>query len=215
MKKQLIMAVAALSMAAGAQANVYTFADADYFGTIHSTGGVNPPNGSPNGVTLTFGGATPSATTTFDFVSPDATPSFVIGSPYLPATVRGTYSTQLGFQVGTHSVLDGFVTLFLRDPAGGTEGIKYTSSLNSQTITHGEFTTQLVISEGITANVAGFIDSNGFISYTVAATSGSFILDAAYMEIHATPDGGSTLTLMGCAVMGLGIFRRKVKALLS
>ena len=213
MKKQILqtlLTVGALSLAIHSNAALFTYSDADYFGTIHTTGGVNPPNGSPNGTLLTAGGGSASVTTTFNFVTGDGTASFVIGTPYLPTNVRGTYSSQLGFQVGAHSVQDGFVTLFLRDSAG-TEAVAYTSELGSQSITHGSFETQLVISEGITATVAGIIDANGYISYTVSASSGSFILDAAYMEITAIPDGGLTVALLGFGLVGVEGLRRKLR----
>src|SRR5437667_869195 len=135
-----LLAIGAVSSAVKARAN--TFADADYFGT--KTGG---PNGNPSGITLTAGGGSASTSTTFDFVNADGTASFTIHLPYAPAQVRGTYSSQLGFNVGVDYVADGSVTLFLRDPAGGNETLVYRSALASQSIDHGSFLTQLVISE--------------------------------------------------------------------
>ena len=205
MKKQILLGLFAMGLAMSAKAT--TFADADYFGT--QSGG---PNGNPSGTTLTFGGTASTSGQSFDFVNADGTASFTIAAPY--STGLGTYTSQLGFLVGSQHVVDGYVTLFMRDPAGGSETLVYTSELASQSITHGSFTTQLVISENITAEVAGIIDANGKIAYTVTATSGSFVLDAAYMNI-TVPDGGSTVALLGGAVLALGIFRRKVKALLS
>jgi hypothetical protein len=115
--------------------------------------------------------------------------------------------------------VSGNVSLFLRDadttlnPDGG-ETIIYTSQLLSQTIVGGAFTTQLHISQGITAFVAGIIDGAGNITYTVTATSGSFTLDAAYMEIETerrnVPEGGATAMLLGLGSLGLGLVRRKI-----
>ena len=211
MKKRVFLTAVTVALATNVQA-ITIFSDADYFGTIHTGGGANPPNGSPNGITLTFGGGSASTTTTFDFVTSDSTASFVIGTPYT-SVGRGTFVSQLGFTIGQDIVEDGNITLWLRDPSGGSESVAYTSHLNSQSIGHGSFSTSLLISEYITAQVMGYIDADGFISYTVAASAGSFVLDAAMMEIvtHRIPDGGLTVALLGFALVSVESLRRKLK----
>jgi hypothetical protein len=183
------------------------FSDADAFGGIDGTG-------KPNGVTLNA--AVPgqgSVTGTFDFVNPDGTSFFQTYAPYAISD-QDPFFTQLGFLVGTDTTVSGRLSLFFRDPLGGAETVTYSSQLLSQQIVHGSFTTQLKIAESINGTVAGLIDANGNISYTITAASGSFILDGAYMEIETVrrnvPDGGATSMLLGLGTLGLGLMRRKM-----
>jgi hypothetical protein len=203
---KILALLGVIAAGSSAMASTFTFSDADSFGGLNGSG-------NPIGVTLTAGGSDTQGGS-FNFVTADSTPSFIIGDPY-QANDQGPYKTQLGFIVGQNFVISGNVSLFLRDtdtalsPDGG-EAIVYTSQLLSQTITGGSFETQLHISQGINASVIGFINAQGFITYTVQATSGSFILDAAYMEVNAVPDGGATAMLLGVGILGLGAMRRKV-----
>jgi hypothetical protein len=195
-------------LAAGSSVMANTFSDADSFGGLNGSG-------NPLGITLNAAGplAGRSKSGTFDFVVADGTSFFQTGTPY-PLTDQDPYSTVLGFLVGTDTVVDGYVALFFRDPRGGSETLTYTSSLFSQLITSGAFTTQLHIQESINATVAGIIDASGNINYTITATTGSFILDGAYMEIYtkrpSVPDGGATAMLLGMGVLSLGAIRRKI-----
>jgi hypothetical protein len=204
MKKQILSSVFLLAVASNALAASYIFSDADRFGSL-VTSGTNPPIGSPAGVTLTAGGPTPSVSSSFDIVNPDGTPSFTLGVPY-PFTA--TYNSVLGFTPGLIAVDYGLVTLFLRDPSGGSETLEFTAS--TFLIEAGSVGTQLVVSDYATAAVTAALDATGAFNYTITATSGSFILDAAYLQVGATtvPDGGSTATLLGSALL-VGTFLRR------
>lgn len=198
MKKQLLSSVFLLAVASNALALTLTFSDADRFASL--------PAG-PAGITLTAGGPVASVSGSFDLVNPDGTSSFTIGSPY---AYSQTYSSVLGFIPGLYNIVedDSNVTLFLRDPGGSTESAVYTAS--THIISQGSFTTAVIISQSITASIITSLSATGSFNYTVTATSGSFIIDAAYLEVKATvPDGGSTVALLGSALMVGAFFRRK------
>ena len=208
MKKQLLSSVFLLAVASNALAASYTFSDADRFGSLVTVGSgpTNPPVGSPAGITLTSGGPSASVSGSFDLVNADGTSSFTLGTPYAPS-VRKTYSSALGFIPGTLFTDYGVVTLFFRDPAGGSETVVFTAS--PDTITASDIGTQFFISPTISATLTTALNLSGAFSYTVTATSGSFILDAAYLEVGASvPDGGSTATLLGSALL-VGAFLRR------
>jgi hypothetical protein len=66
----------------------------------------------------------------------------------------------------------------------------------------------------------GSISDDGMLSYRVHRTNGNFTVDSAQLTVLATnpliseavPDGGTTLTMLGLGMVGLGALRRKFLA---
>ncbi len=58
-------------------------------------------------------------------------------------------------------------------------------------------------------------DGNATGEYTIAlralTSSGAHLLGQAAIDVDVVPDGGATLTLLGCALVGLGALRRKFR----
>lgn len=196
----------ALCGATSAHATMY--ADADFFGGVNGSG-------NPNGIHLTaFPGPPPQGvTSSFDFVNSDGTPSFTIGAPYDP-NQQGTYTSVLGYPVGT--MIDPnslFFTFFVRDPNGGGEHERINFGPGDLIFNNGSFTGTAVLNFGGNLAVIGDIKATGKVDYRVRAISGEFIFDAAYAHfnnIPSVPDGGSTVALLGLALAGVGMLRRKL-----
>ncbi len=207
MKKSLLT-LFSLALAVSAHATSYTFADADYFG------GKNV-NNTPKGQKMS---AVNTATTknsvsgTFDIVplTLDGTANFtILGSVYLDQPPTTTYSSTLGFVPnGPITILNGFVKFFFRDIDGANES--FTISLPGISRTETSFSTYLSISQGASVNIITALNATGNVTYTVNRTSGNFVFDAAYLQVNATPDGGSTLALLGSVLMVGAVLRRKL-----
>lgn len=203
MKKLVVLSLASLALAVNVQATQIIYSDADYFG-----GGAGTP---PSGIQLKSSGGTASVTGSFNFAAADGTASFTVGAPYASGD-QGTYTSVTGF-VSPLSVVPGSMnfTLFFRDPNAGAE--VYAFAANDLYIAGGPISTKFVLhlNGGDTASVDAEIDATGKLNYTISASSGEFILDAAYAEITATTDGGSTVALLGLALVGVEGLRRKLK----
>jgi protein with PEP-CTERM/exosortase system signal len=187
------------SLLACASTYASTFSDADYFGSTNS-------NGNPKGVLLIAG--IDAVNSSFNFVSPDRTAGFTIGAPY-DSSVQGTYTSQLGYGPGT--TIDPtslFFTFFFRDALGGGEAERINIGFNDLVFNNGSFTGTLVTELGGNAALVGNIESDGFVNYRIRAISGEFIFDAAYARFN-TPDGGSTVALLGFSLAAVGVLRRR------
>lgn len=202
MKNYIVSALSALALSVTAQAVMY--ADADYFG------GVNGTN-NPIGITLNSGG---SVTDSFNFVGPDGTSGFVAGAPYFTSPFPALpFSSVLGYIPNSGVAQSGSFTFFLRDP-GGVESLKVEFNLGVQTSTSIDFENFKLFSEGFSGNILATVGSSGSINYVLTATTGSFILDAAYAQVNIAPvpEGGSALALLGVAMVGVHAFRRRFSA---
>lgn len=202
MKKQILSTLFLFTVASNAFATLLTFSDADSFGGLNG-------QGVPIGQTLTFGTSGATVSSSFNLVNPDGTSSFNIAAPY-SGFFQGTYASALGFVPNANYFTSSAnLILFFRDPGAGAEALTFTAGMFS--FNQGSFATLLVISQDVTAQVFGDIDSTGGFNYSVSATSGSFILDAAYLEVeaNAVPDGGSTVALLGSVLMAGACLRRK------
>jgi hypothetical protein len=194
----------ALFLGTAAQ-GVTIYSDADSFG------GLNSGPSTPIGQTVTSG---QSVLGSFNFVVDDGTSGFSIGSPY-PSFERDTYVSSLGFTAGSDTVVSGtgFMKFFVREGVSDFE--IFTISMADITFQASVFSTAFSLSSGVTATVEGSINTSGAVDYAITANSGSFILDAAYMEIEAQPttqavdDGGITAVLLGSAIFGIAAFRTK------
>jgi hypothetical protein len=199
----LTFSVAFAFAAAAASADLYTYSDADYAGTLNGSG-------NPSGIQLVAGGSGASFSSTFDFVNADATSTFTIGTPY-KSYFWDTYVSQLGFRVGIDLVVPetACITLFFRDPNNSTETFTFTAA--DLLMPQGNVNTAFVLSNGATASIDSIINASGSLSYSITATSGDLYFDAAFMEIVATPDGGSTVCLLGLALMSIGAWRHRAQ----
>ena len=204
MKK--LLSIFGLFLAVSAQA--VTFSDADTF-----------PEGA--GAGLLAGGVINGS---FDFravpVPADTTTSFAIGAPYLPVQFRDTYSSSLGLDPATMSVVpnSGSVSFFFRDPVEGGAPNLVTIAIPADASLSGPATFEnfLILNKSTTALLEGSIGANGFFNYTITNTGTSaFFVDGAFATIDAiprgVPDGGSAVALLGVALVGLEGFRRKVQ----
>lgn len=82
-------------------------------------------------------------------------------------------------------------------------------------ITKQNFSTTVLTQNGAEVDIEAALNSLGRVDYTLTAVSGSFVLDAAYMEFKAlqVSDGGSVLMALGAALTGLaGVRHARNKA---
>lgn len=197
---------AAAALLFGGTANAITiYSDADYFG------GKNWLTGAPNGQTV---GSGQSISGTFNFVSGDGTSSFSIGLPY-NILEWDTYSSSLGFTPGAETIVtgSGFMKFFIREGILDVE--VFTFSLADISFQASVFATAFTLSSGVTATIEGAINATGEVAYSVSSNGGSFVVDAAYMEIasstntHSIPDNGATVLLFGIALLGVTALNTK------
>jgi hypothetical protein len=180
-----------------------SYSDADFFGGTNG-------NGNPNGIQLVAGAGSGSfVQTTFDFVNSDGTSSFTIGDPYAFSD-WGTYSSELGYVTGTPIDSDSlFFSFFFRDPNGGSERERIDID-NIHVDQNGNFTVRLNTTLGGSGMLRGTIESTGAVAYRVTASTGEFYLDGAYAGFQ-TPDGGSTVVMLGVALVGIEMVRRRLR----
>jgi hypothetical protein len=185
-----------------------TYSDADYFG------GTSWLFSTPKGQTVGPGG---SIDGTFNFVSNDGTSEFNILLPY-GILQWDHYESQLGFTPGFDTVVpgSGFMKFFIREGTRDLEVI--TLSLADMSFQSSVFNSSIILTSGLSATVEGSINAFGEVAYSISSNSGSFIVDAAYMEFTArsspsasypVPDGGGTLILMGIALVGIAAIHSK------
>jgi hypothetical protein len=199
--KTLIITLCSLLMCTSIYAD--TFADADFFGGIG-------PGGNPNGILLDAGGRVV-VDTSFNFIFDDGTSGFTLGSPY-DAGVQGTYSSSLGYVPGTAIDPSSLVfTFFFRDPNSGDEGERVNIGFGDLVFDGSSFTGTLVTQFGGNALLVGDIQANGFVMYRVRALSGEFILDGSIAQFTTVPEGGSAAVLLGIALIGIEVMRRKLR----
>lgn len=198
---KLFSTVAAICLCASAHA-LTTYSDADYFG------GLTPVLSTPNGQTV---GSGQSINGTFNFVAADGTSGFSIGLPY-GIFDWDSYTSALGFTPGAESVVPGsaFLKFFIRE--GILDFEVFTFSLADISFQSTVFSTAFALSSGVTATVEGAINASGEVAYSISSNSGSFIVDAAYMEISTqrVPDGGASVLLLGSALLGIAAIRSKI-----
>jgi hypothetical protein len=199
--KTHMLAICAVLVAVSSFAGSYS--DADFFGGTNS-------NGNPNGIQLVAGtGSGSFIQATFDFVNPDGTSSFTIGDPYAFSD-WGTYSSELGYVTGTPINSDSlFFSFFFRDPNGGNERERIDIG-DIQVDQNGNFTVRLNTTFGGSGLLRGTIESTGAVAYRVTAATGEFYLDGAYAGFQ-TPDGGSTVVMLGIALIGIELVRRRLR----
>lgn len=207
MKNPFILLLAALATPAAVQA-LPIHADADFFGTPTA-----PEVGlPPSGMLLTAGD--PPLVGTFDFTNPDGTTAFSITNPY-PTHFHSTFASILGFDPLLETAVDGFVAFFFRDPNGGDETTTVAVTPNLNLASNGSgYSTFLVLGAGMTADVLLDINADGMVNYTINATSGEFVVDAAYAQIRVeqrrVPEGGSALALLGLGLIGVDRLRQRL-----
>jgi len=199
--KTLVLTICMLLVAVSGFAA--SFSDADFFGGANSSG-------NPNGIQLVAGtGSGSFVQGTFDFVNTDGTSSFTIGDPYAISD-WGTYSSQLGYPTGTPINPDSlFFSFFFRDPNGGSERERIDIG-DIQVDQNGNFIVRLNTTFGGSGVLRGSIESTGAVDYRVTASTGEFYLDGAYAGFQ-TPDGGSTVVMLGMALIGMELLRRRLR----
>jgi len=57
---------------------------------------------------------------------------------------------------------------------------------------------------------ASALTSSTNLNFTVNGVDGAFLLDDVSVEPAGVPDGGTTASLLGCALLGLAALRRKL-----
>lgn len=77
----------------------------------------------------------------------------------------------------------------------------------------GSFSGYITLSGSVVGTAFGTLDSTGILSYTVYRDSGAFWLTNARLDVETTPrnvaDTGSSIALLGSAIAGLAIIRRR------
>ena len=77
----------------------------------------------------------------------------------------------------------------------------------------GSFSGFITLSGNVVGAAFGTLDSTGILSYTVHRNSGSFWLTNARLDVETTsrnvPDAGSSIALLGFAITGLALVRRR------
>lgn len=205
--RQLACAVVLLLLQFSAQA-VVTYSDADYFG------GKDWLFDTPKGQTV---GAGQSINGTFNFVNDDGTSEFNILLPY-GLFQWEHYESELGFTPGLETVVpgSGFMKFFLRE---GTRDLEIvTLSLADLSFQSSIFHGAIVLTSGLSATVEGSINTFGEVAYSIKSNGGSFIVDAAYMQVDAksgpaaypVADGGATVFLLGVALLGVAAVRARL-----
>jgi len=199
--KTLVLTICVLLVAVSGFAA--SFSDADFFGGTNGSG-------NPNGIQLVAGtGSSSFVQATFDFVNTDGTSSFTIGDPYAISD-WGTYSSQLGYTTGTPINPDSLLfSFFFRDPNGGSERERIDIG-DIQVDQNGNFSVRLNTTFGGSGLLRGSIESTGAVTYRVTAAAGEFYLDGAYAGFQ-TPDGGSTVVMLGMALIGMELLRRRLR----
>ena len=102
-------------------------------------------------------------------------------------------------------------TFFFRDPNSGDEGERVNIGFGDLVFDGSSFTGTLVTQFGGNALLVGDIQANGFVMYRVRALSGEFILDGSLAQFTTVPEGGSAAALLGIALIGIEVMRRKLR----
>ncbi len=210
MIKHLLAVAGLLSLVVGAHAAPFVdYGDVDTFMT-----GITP------GVRISAAaGQVHSVSGIFQFEAPDGTPSYTTvigtGGNGYPAPAETVISNPM-FNHLNQQVLPESVNLklFLRDPARGTEAGTFVAA--GETVITPGITNYFKSEQGVSGPTLGIetaINNAGQVSYTITATSGEFYIDAAYMFFSVNvPDNGSSVALLGLALVGVEGLRRKLGA---
>lgn len=150
----------------------------------------------------------------FDLVNADGTSSFLVNaSNYSPFTQQGgqTFTSVLGYTPG-ESILGGEMAFWFRDTLGDSFTINLDLATDFNIVTGGP---QVVVGQSLTVSVIASLEADGAVNYTV--TNGgpnNITFDYAVLRADTAnvPDGGTTLALLGSAIIGLGLLHSKRRA---
>ena len=140
--------------------------------------------------------------------------SFTLDSPYVAMSPTGTYST---VPLLTAVVFNGFtfnpavasVTPLWTFSSGG---IVYSFDATSVVADYNASRSEWDIGGTGLAMATGFTTTEGSWTVNLSQTDASFAFDATSgASGRAVPDGGSSMTLMGSAFLGLGALGRKFR----
>jgi hypothetical protein len=137
--------------------------------------------------------------------------TFTVASPpYNTTTQNGnkTYTSQAGYLPG-HTVTDGTVNFWFR----GTQNDSFIITVGLSTLlTTSNGGPVSFKSDDLNVTLIADLEADGKINYTILNGFASAItLDYALLTANA-PDGGTTVLLLGAALTGLGMLRRRFAA---
>ena len=212
MKKLLLLSISALCLNVMARASTFTFQDTvNYFGAnplpllnpglmmnaahVVQLGTFNITPGGSGGDSVTINNRTGGS-----------------GTGYVDKGV--TYVDADGFLVGAQRIAGGSVTFYFRDDNDAPpESVRFelpsyfnsgTVNLINRSVTLGQI--------GANVDIIADLDADGKLNFRVSRVTGDFFFDYARLNATATPDGGSTVMLLGCGLVALEGLRRKLQS---
>jgi hypothetical protein len=178
---------------------------------------------------VTLNALNPSASGTFDIRDrpSDGSPAVriatggrALGNQYLNA--GQTYTDILGFEPGfLERIVEANAYFYLRNANGDSDvyEVDLTGFVTGSVEGGGNFS-RFILGGSLGSVALNMLNDNGYLDYTVERESGAFTFDYAQLQVVLTvpggtppggvPDGGSTLMLLGCALMGLGTVTRRL-----
>ena len=160
----------------------------------------------------------------FNILTGDGDKNIVI-SGYTPADTNGIFSDVAGF-AADGSLTNAYVYFYLKDANQGND--KWDINVSIYDLLAGDGTLKGVSSstqfDALSGAAFTLLNNNGVISYTVQNTGknngAKFVLEFARLSasgsssvppnpVPLVPDSGSTVALLGLALPGLAVLRRK------